>query len=212
MSPVCPTVYPGCPGTAWGVKTRVKDPHLRFCELYGTPGNCPEPRNGACRGRCTVSATSRTGFARSLRSPAAWQSADSGRARADQAALARQRRRPPSRLARPTACVTPGEVHGRQPGVPWLHDARNSVAVLPPRHNRCNYESRLSKVDTDTAAACRGRAALRCCASKFGSRRRPLVALVAVVLPQHHDLADDRLDGSAFRAVCDCVLDDSLDY
>ena len=84
------------------------------------------------------------------------------------------------------------------------------MAVLPPRHNRCNYESRLSKVDT--AAACRGRAALRCCASKFGSRRRPLVALVAVVLPQHHDLADDRLDGSAFRAVCDCVLDDSLDY
>lgn len=46
----------------------------------------------------------------------------------------------------------------------------------------------------------------------FSSRGRPLVVLAALVLPQHHDLADDRLDGFALRAVCNCVLDDSLDY
>ena len=108
MSPVCPTVYPGCPGTAWGVKTRVKDLHLRFCELYGTPGNCPEPRNGACYGRSAVVVIGRVVSLGVRGRQAAWELADSGRACADRPAPARRRWRRRRRRARPAAYVKPG--------------------------------------------------------------------------------------------------------
>ena len=62
---------------------------------------------------------------------AAWQLADSGRARADQAALARQRRRPPRRRARPAACVKPGEFHS---SIACRLLARRPAGALRRRH------------------------------------------------------------------------------
>ena len=63
MPPMCPTVVLGLPGTAGSVKTRQQDLYLRCCELCGTSGNRVTTQDGACYGRCAVSARSRIGFA-----------------------------------------------------------------------------------------------------------------------------------------------------
>ena len=65
MTPPCPTVEAGLPGTAGSIKTREQDLNLHVCELYGSSGNRVTTRNGACYGRCTVSATTPNGSARS---------------------------------------------------------------------------------------------------------------------------------------------------
>ena len=69
MSLVCPTVVLVLPGTLGSILTRESPLYLGVCELPGISGNLPEPQNGACYGRCAVSATGRIGLARSPRSP-----------------------------------------------------------------------------------------------------------------------------------------------
>ena len=69
MSPLCPTVVVGLPGTPGSVKTRAYQFFLGVCGLSGTSRNLPEPRNGACYGRCTLSATTRNVLAWRPRPP-----------------------------------------------------------------------------------------------------------------------------------------------
>ena len=69
VTPIYPTVEAGLLGTVGSVKTRERDLNLHVCELYGTSGDRVTTRNGACYGRSAISAPSRTGFARSPRSP-----------------------------------------------------------------------------------------------------------------------------------------------
>ena len=111
MSPLCPTVVVGLPGTPGSVKTRAYQFFLGVCGLSGTSRNLPEPRNGACYGRCAVVVIGRVVSLGARGRRAAWELADSGRARADRPAPARRRWRRPRRRARPAACVNPGEVH-----------------------------------------------------------------------------------------------------
>ena len=108
MSPLCPTVVVGLPGTPGSVKTRAYQFFLGVCGLSGTSRNLPEPRNGACYGRCAVVVIGRIVSLGVRGRRAAWELADSGRARADRPAPARRRWRRRRWRARPVACVTPG--------------------------------------------------------------------------------------------------------
>ena len=69
MSPLCPTVVVGLPGTPGSVKTRAYQFFLGVSGLSGTLRNLPEPQNGACYGRCTLSATTRNVLAWRPRPP-----------------------------------------------------------------------------------------------------------------------------------------------
>ena len=87
-----------CPEPPGSVKTRAYQFFLGVCGLSGTSRNLPEPRNGACYGRCTSSAPAPNGSALSPRLPScAAPSPDLSFVCVDQPIPARQRWPPPSR-------------------------------------------------------------------------------------------------------------------